>query len=103
MGIRCELAPRFEPNETYLPLTCYTLSRMEKKVFYQTLVDLKVPERYCSNFRNLVSIKELQLYGPKSHDYHILMQHLSLVLLRSLFPKHVPHVVARLSFFFNAL
>ena len=76
---------------------------MEKKVFYQTIVDLKVPEWYCSNFRNLVSIKELQLYGPKSHDYYILMQHLSPVLLRSLLPKHVRHAIARLSFFFNAL
>ena len=53
MDIRCELAPRLELNQTYPPLACYTLSRMEKKVFYQTLTDLKVPEEYYSNFRNL--------------------------------------------------
>ena len=69
MCLRCELVPRFESNRTYLPSACYTLSRKEKKVFYQTLAELKVPEGYCSNFRNLVSMEDLKLYGLKSHDY----------------------------------
>ena len=33
MGLRSELAPRFESKRTYLPPACYTLSTMEKKVF----------------------------------------------------------------------
>ena len=65
MGLKCELAPRFESNRTYLPPACYTLSRMEKKVFCQALDELKVPEGYYSNFRNLVSMKDLKLYGLK--------------------------------------
>ena len=81
MCLRCELVPRFESNRTYLPPACYTLSRKEKKVFCQTLAELKVPEGYCSNFRNLVSIEDLKLYGLKSHDYHTLMQQLLLVAL----------------------
>ncbi|KAL6319770.1 hypothetical protein AAG906_036828 [Vitis piasezkii] len=44
MGLRFELAPRFEQKRTYLPPACYTLSRMEKKIFCQTLAKLKVPE-----------------------------------------------------------
>ena len=74
MGLRCGLALRFESNRTYLPSTCYTLFRMEKKVFCQTLVELKVPEKYCSNFRNLVSMEDFKLCGLKSHDYHTLLQ-----------------------------
>ena len=89
MGLRSELAPRFEQKRTYLPPACYTLSRMEKKIFCQTLADLKVPEGYCSNFRNLVSMEELKLVGLKSHDYHTLMQQLLPIALRSLLPKHV--------------
>ncbi|KAL6347440.1 hypothetical protein AAG906_025155 [Vitis piasezkii] len=77
--------------------------RKEKKVFCQTLAELKVPEGYCSNFRNLVSMEDLKLYGLKSHDYHTPMQQLLLVVLRSLLPKHVRHAIARLSLFFNAL
>ena len=74
MGLRSELAPRFEQKRTYLPPACYTLSRIEKKIFCETLANLKVPEGYCSNFRNLVSMEEFKLVGLKSHDYHTLMQ-----------------------------
>ncbi|RVW26527.1 hypothetical protein CK203_107406 [Vitis vinifera] len=49
----------------------------------------EVPEGYCSNFRNLVSLEELKLFGLKSHDYHALMQQLLPVALRSVLPKHV--------------
>ena len=103
MGLRSELAPRFEQKRTYLPPACYTLSIMEKKIFCQTLADLKVPEGYCSNFRNLVSMEELKLVGLKSHDYHTLMQQLLPVALRSLLPKPVRLAICWLSFFFNAL
>ena len=81
MGLRCELAPRFESNRNYLSPACYTLSRSEKKVFCHTLAGLKVPEGYCSNFRKLMSMEDLKLYGLKSHDYHILMQQLLPVAL----------------------
>ena len=103
MGLRFELAPRFEQKRTYLPPACYTLSRMEKKIFCQTLAELKVPEGYCSNFRNLVSMEELKLFGLKSHDYHTLMQQLLPIALRSILPKYVRLAICRLSFFFNAL
>ena len=63
MGLMSELAPRFEPKRTYLPLACYTLSTKENKVFCQTLSQLKVPYGYCPNLRNLVSIEDLKLYG----------------------------------------
>ena len=46
MGLRCELGPRFESNQTYLPPACYTLSKVEKKLFCQTLSQLKVPKGY---------------------------------------------------------
>ncbi|KAL6315961.1 hypothetical protein AAG906_014886 [Vitis piasezkii] len=53
MGLRSELPPKFESKRTYLPPACYSLSKMEKKVFCQTLSQLKVPYGYCSNLRNL--------------------------------------------------
>ena len=49
MGLRSELAPRFESKITYLPLSCYTLSIMEKTVFCQRISQLKVPYGVCSN------------------------------------------------------
>ena len=103
MGLRSELAPKFESKRTYLPPACYSLSKMEKKVFCQTLSQLKVPYGYCSNLRNLVSMEDLKLYGLKSHDYHTLMQQLLSVSLRSILPKHVRNAICRLSSFFNTL
>ncbi|KAL6334208.1 hypothetical protein AAG906_006801 [Vitis piasezkii] len=103
MGLRSELAPKFESKRTYLPPACYSLSKMEKKVFCQTLSQLKVPYGYCSNLRNLVSMEDLKLYGLKSHDYHTLMQQLLPVSLQSILPKHVRNAICRLSSFFNAL
>ena len=102
MGLRSELAPRFESKKTYLPTASYTLSTMEKKVFCQALSQLKVPYGYWSNLRNLVSIEDLKLYGLKSHDYHALMQQLLPVSLRSIFPKNVRNAICRLSFLFYA-
>ncbi|RVW74534.1 hypothetical protein CK203_053767 [Vitis vinifera] len=57
MGLRFELAPRFEQKRTYLPPACYTLSRMEKKIFCQTLAELKVPE---GKVVDVSSLDELQ-------------------------------------------
>ena len=102
-GLRPELAPRFERKRTYLPPACYTLSKMEKKIFCQTLANLKVPEGYCSNFRNLVSIEDFKLVGLKSHDYHTQMQQMLPAALQSILPKHVRLAICRLSFFFNSL
>ena len=49
MGLRSELPPKFESKRAYLPPACYSLSKMEKKVFCQTLSQLKVPYGYCFN------------------------------------------------------
>ena len=103
MGLRPDLAPRFGLKRTYLPPACYTLSREEKKIVLQTLVDLKVSKDYCSNFRNLMSMEDLKLSGLKSHDCHALMQQLLPVAIRPVLPKHVRYAITRLCFFFNAL
>ena len=99
MGLRPNLAPRFGLKQTYLPPTCYTLSGKDKKVVLQTLVDLKVPKGYYSNFRNLVSMEELKLSVLKYHDYHALIQQLLPIEIRYVLPKHVRYAITRLCFF----
>ena len=41
MGLRGELGPMFESNRTYLPLACYTLSKVEKKVFLSSFIPIE--------------------------------------------------------------
>ena len=54
MGVRKELLPRVGQNEIKSPLAYYTLSREEKKKICKTMFELKVPDGYCSNFRNII-------------------------------------------------
>ena len=103
MGIRNELAPRVEGKRTYLPPACYTLTKEEKRSFCETILKLKVPNGYCSNFANIVSMQDLRLLGMKSHDCHVLMQQILPVAIRNLMPKHVRYAITRLCFFFKAL
>ena len=103
MGIRTELAPKENGNRTYLPPCSFTLTREEKKKFCQTLFDIKVPEGYAANIRSYVSLEELKVFGLKSHDYHVLMQHLLPVAIESMLPDGLRDAVIRLCAFFNIL
>ena len=100
MGLGSKLSPRVDSKKTYLPLTYYLLSNNEKKkIVFQTLSNLKVPKGYCSSFKNLMSLKELELFGIKSHDYHAVMQQLLLVALCLIFPKHVRYTILCIFFY----
>ena len=103
LGIREELHVVEVNNKKrkYLPPTAYTLSRKEKIEFCESLAGVKVPEGYSSNIRNLVSMENLKLVGLKSHDSHVLMQHLLPVAIRSILPKKVRYAINRLCSFFN--
>ncbi|XP_074360453.1 uncharacterized protein LOC141700644 [Apium graveolens] len=103
MGIQAELAPQKSGKRTYLPPAFYTLSRKEKISFCECLSSVKVPSGYSSNPKNIVSMKYLKLVGMKSHDCHVLMQHLLPIAIRGILPKHVRLVITKLCFFFNAI
>lgn len=103
LGIREELAPRENGKRIYLPPSSFTLSRKEKQKFCQTLVDIKVPKGYAANIRSYVSMNELKLFGLKSHDTHVLMQHFLPVAIESILPEGLRNALIRLCGFFNIL
>ena len=72
-------------------------------MFCKFLQGVKVPEGYSSNIRSLVSMKDLKLKGLKSHDCHILMEHLLLIGIRSILPKKVRWTITKLCYFFRAI
>ncbi|KAE8720902.1 hypothetical protein F3Y22_tig00017996pilonHSYRG00070 [Hibiscus syriacus] len=76
MGIKPELQTQPRGNRTWLPPACYTLNTTEKHRFYETLSTIKVPDGYCSNFKNLVPDDVSNMNGLKSNDCHVLMQQL---------------------------
>ncbi|XP_027357517.1 uncharacterized protein LOC113866918 [Abrus precatorius] len=103
LGIRSDLAPVKKGNQTFLPPTAYTLSRYEKRALCETLYSVKVPEGYSSNINSLVSLKDLKLKGLKSHDFHILIENLIYVAIRSILPKKFRMAITKLCFFFKAI
>jgi len=103
MGIQSQLHPRSDGKRIYLPPACHTLSRKEKISFCQCLRRVKVPQGYSSNIKNIVQLKDLKLVGLKSHDCHVLMQHLLAMAIRDILPNKVRLAITRLCFFFNAI
>ncbi|XP_075475397.1 uncharacterized protein LOC142506126 [Primulina tabacum] len=99
--VRPELAPKFGEKRTYLPPAAYSFTKKEKLQVCQSIMDIKVPEGFSSNLKNLVSLSELKLIGLKSHDCHVLMQHFLPILIRDALPKHVRYAIIRLCFFFK--
>ena len=103
IGIHSRLHPQSIGRCTYLPPTCHTFSRKEKKIFCQSVRSVKVPQGYSSNISSLVSMQDLKLVGLKSHDCHVLMQHLLPVVIRVILPPFVRGILTRLCMFFNAI
>ena len=96
MGIREQLHPQSQGQQTYLPPACYTMSTKEKKQFCHCLKNVKVPQGYSSNIKSLVSVNDLKLVGLKSHDCHVLMQQLLPVAVRGILPEKVRVAINRL-------
>ncbi|XP_074323939.1 uncharacterized protein LOC141660855 [Apium graveolens] len=95
MGIRKELAPQITGKRLYLPSACYTLSKKVKISFCECLSGVKFPSGYSSNIKRLVLMQDLKLMGLKSHDCHVLMQHLLPIAIQGILPKYVRLVITK--------
>jgi hypothetical protein len=104
MRIRKDLHPiQIVPNKVFLPPSRFTLSSKEKEIFCRVLKEVKVPENYGSNISKCVQLEQHKVSGLKSHDYHILMQDLLKVAVRSALPRDVARVLIKLSSYFKVL
>ena len=98
-----ELHPYEEDNITRLPSASYTLSKLDKKLFYKRLFDLKLPHGFSSKISNCVDVEKHKLTGLKSHDCHVLMQQLLPVAIRGLMEQGPRVEILRLCKLFHGL
>ena len=63
------MVPKVGKKRTYIPPTCFMLTKEEKCVLRQCLFDVKVHDGYSSNIRVFVDMKELKLVGLKSQCF----------------------------------
>ena len=85
--------------------TCYTLSKKKRTSFGDCLKGVKVPQYYYLDVKSVVCMNDLiNLIGLKSHNYHVLMQQLLLVIIFITSPKNVKRIITWLcsfNFFFQ--
>jgi len=102
LGIRKELQPIPQPNGKYLlPAASYNLNPEEKREICVWLKTLKVPSRFCSNIRSLVSMKDLILTNYNSHDCHVMLTTFLPIAIRAIKLVFVKMAITRLCYFFN--
>jgi hypothetical protein len=74
LKIRAEPHPQPRPNgKQYLPHASYNLTQHERLAICKCLRGLKVPTKFSSNIRSLVSFKDMTLTGCNSHDCHVII------------------------------
>ena len=102
-NIRPELHPKHVGNDTVaLPVAPYVLSKVEKAKFIKTIRNLKTPSNYVGQLSKRITV-DGDLRGLKSHDYHIMMQHILPLCVRTLLPKDVRATITRISRVFQRL
>jgi len=65
------------------------------------LKNLNIPDGFSSNISQRVNLKDHKIFGLKSHDCHVLLQHLLPLALRGMLSKEVCEPLIELSLFFN--
>nr|XP_025605111.1 uncharacterized protein LOC112696499 [Arachis hypogaea] len=100
MGIRPGLWPR---EGGKYPSAFFTMSNAQKDIFLKTLQYVIFLDGYSRNITRCVDLRQRKLYGLKSHDCHVLMEHLLPILVKNTLPANMGTVIADLSSFFRAL
>jgi hypothetical protein len=94
-------SPSCAGDQFFMADAPYVLSREDRLQFFQNMKNLQCPSGYVSNLPNRIMDEKIR--GLKSHDYHIMLQHLLLVCLRNLGNAEVMGSIVRLSRLFHRL
>jgi hypothetical protein len=85
------------------PKVPYCLKPTERKEILRWLKTLKFPNRYAANIKWAVNVDTGKLKGLKSHDYHIFIERLMLVMFRGYFKANLWKMFAELSYFYRKI
>ncbi|XP_021753758.1 uncharacterized protein LOC110719160 isoform X1 [Chenopodium quinoa] len=103
MGVRSTLHPIEDGDKIKLPPAPFTFSVSEKKTFCNFLKELKVPDGFSSNISYCVNLKDSKISGLKSHDCHVILEHLQPLAIRGLLTPLVREALTELSMYFTFL
>ncbi|XP_045831553.1 uncharacterized protein LOC123922941 [Trifolium pratense] len=100
MDIRHDLWP---DEKGRYRLAVFSLTRDTKRLFLNTLKNVRVPDGYSSNISRCVDEVQQKIFGLKSHDCHVIMEQLLPLAIRNLLPNHVTKVLVEFCSFFRVL
>ena len=104
LGIMGDLHPvEVEEGKLYIPPAQYTLTPDQMKHFLQVLMGVKFPQGFATDIRRYIHVGEKKIFGLKSHDNHILLQHLLPLAIRKILPTRVCAALTRVSNFFKKI
>nr|XP_025625964.1 uncharacterized protein LOC112718415 [Arachis hypogaea] len=99
MGIREQLHPF--TNSSKYPPSCFRMTNADKDIFLSVLKSVSFPDGYSSNISRCIDLKKRKVFGLKSHDSHILMEHILPIAFRRSLPKEVTSVLIELCNYFR--
>ena len=90
-----------QAQRAFLPDAPYVLTKEQRQCFLETLKKIKLPSHYSSTLHSKISKGKLSCL--KSHDYHVLLQDIMPICLRSCGCPQMISVVVRLSRMFKKI
>lgn len=90
-----------QPQRAFMPDAPYVLSKAQRKIFLDTLKNIKLPSHYSSAIHTKISKGKLSCL--KSHDLHVLLQDLMPLCMRNCGCPHLTAVVVRVSRMFKKI
>ncbi|XP_023761334.3 uncharacterized protein LOC111909789 [Lactuca sativa] len=90
-------------NKFTRPHARYSFKKLDRKIFSHFIRDVKLPDGFGSYISKKVVDNDTNIIGLKSHDYHILMQHLILIGVRVLLDKETSTPIVDLCTFFKQI
>jgi hypothetical protein len=85
------------------PRALFCLKVKDRQEVMRWMNRLKFPNGYAAGLKRCVNVKVGKIHGLKSHDYHIKMERLLLVILRRYHDDDIWEVLAELSYFYRQL
>jgi len=103
MNLKPHLHPIEDGGKTDLLPAPYVLPPEKKSTLLQFFKELKVPDSFSSNLSRCVNLKEQKLSGLKSHDCHVILNHILPFAFSGLLPTSIYEPLVELSQFFCTL
>ncbi|GKE00836.1 reverse transcriptase domain-containing protein [Tanacetum coccineum] len=85
------------------PQAAYSFTPQNRKKFCQFVKGVKLRDGFGSNFKHKVTDNDTNITGLKSHDCHIMMQHLLRYGLQQYLPDEVAKPIIELCSFFKQI